>query len=504
MQLNHTQMAFIFFIYGLASFSMGLAVALELRHTTANRLYPSLRFLAAFGLTHGAAQWVVMFHLIHTQGAIVEGLPALRILFLALSALSALLLVQFGVRLLALNVEGYRWLRWLPLGLFGAWLASFSLPQLYGIYDAISIARLPSTERCLSCHWSTAPAYVVASKEWLTSADVWSRYLLFMPGSVLAAAGLAAQGPLFRAMKLPAIARDAVWAAGAFLLSALVLGMLVPPAPYPPASALNHATFTDLLIVPPQILWVVAIGLVGFFVLRLLRVFELERRMELQAVVVEERERIAREMHDGLAQAIGYLGLRASVASDALERKDLTQVAQEISNLEAVAEEAYQDVRASILDLRSTAGLEKGLIPCLVEYVHRFSLETSIPTTVQVAGTPIQLLPAAEIQTIRIIQEALANVRKHAKATRAQVQVQGHTHVILVIVEDNGRGFDPAQATDQSGAHFGLQTMRERAESVGAALHIEASLGAGTRVVLEIPLSKGGRQHGADTHPSRR
>jgi nitrate/nitrite-specific signal transduction histidine kinase len=705
MELQHSNMALIFFIYGLAFFVMGLAIALELRHSSALRLSRGLRLLALFGLLHGVAQWSILFLLVESEGVTIQGSPALRTLFVVLSAVAALALMQFGITLITSTVSGFRWLRVAPAALLAGWIFSFGAPFLYEASTTASAAGLPSANQCVGCHWSASADYVVASKEWLTSADIWSRYLLYLPGSVLAAVGFFLQRPTFRELGMPQIGRLSLWAAASFAVSALVAGIVVPPAPYLPASVLNYATFSERLWFPPQILWAVSAVAIAYFVIRILSVFEIERQRQLQAAVaareqaqartlaaqrrardaserwsqqleeqvqqrsreleafyrltvdmsnlldldeilqsvaerarsllradlavlglwepgantlgiravsgnrseaftslrlptndetaaalrqlrearallvdekegpngalrqamkreslrhlalvplrmgerpqgllcvglrgrrrfhqpelemlsrlgaqasiaienarlyeqaqqlavLEERERIARELHDSLAQALGYIGLRAGLAMDHLESDDLAGLRSEIERVEETAEEAYTDVRASILDLRSGSP-ERGLIPTLTEYLKKFSLETGIKAEIHVPeGVLPRLAPAAEIQLIRVVQEALTNVRKHAVAARAVVRFEcAEDESTIVSVEDDGRGFDLAGAEKRAGAHFGLQTMRERTESVGGSLEIETAPGRGTRVIAVFPsAARGGRRHAA-------
>src|SRR4030042_177805 len=125
MTLSNVNTVALFFVYGLAFFAMGLAVALEARRSR-TRLALSLRFLAAFGLLHGGAQWVVMFLLVDTDGASVEGSLGMRVRGLTLSSLSALFLLQFGASLLQTSSNAL-WPRWLPVGPMGIWVASFAL-----------------------------------------------------------------------------------------------------------------------------------------------------------------------------------------------------------------------------------------------------------------------------------------------------------------------------------------------------------------------------------------
>lgn len=220
----------------------------------------------------------------------------------------------------------------------------------------------------------------------------------------------------------------------------------------------------------------------------------LHARVEALAAVAE-RERIARELHDSLAQVLGYVRLRATSARDALRRGDLAAAEATLEQIAAATDEAYADVREAILGLRSGVGAERGLTAALEEYLERYRLQTGISAVLE-AGPGVaeaRLAPGAEAQLLRIIQEALANVRKHAAARRAVVRLE----VVLLSggprlrasVSDDGCGFDPAGLV--GAARFGLATMRERAESVGGSCTIESAPGRGTRVTVELPLEAG-------------
>ncbi len=523
MELDHTNMVLLFFIYGLAFFVMGVAVALETRRGSALKMAPTLRWLAAFGIIHGAAQWVMMFLLIEYRGNLPEASSWIRFLAVALSALSAVALLTFGIRLIATRSGRVAPFQWLAVGLFGAWIASFSIPQAYGAYTSMSVAGLSTNADCLSCHWDNSSAFVGASKEWLTSADVWSKYLLFLPGATMAAVGLISQVSVLQNMRMPQIARYAGWAGIAFLCLAFASGLVVPPAPYPPASVLNYAEFTQRTGVPPQILWALAAVAIAFFIIRMLNLFEIERRRQLDAVeraqlrqrqaaleadarareaqrmaVLEERERIGREMHDSLAQSVGYVGLKANIASELLRKGDASAAIEEVAAIEEAAQAAYAEVRASILELRTKAMKERGLLDALQDYVAKFGHEAGVQAAIVVEdGASTRFPPRVEVQLIRIIQEALANVRKHAEAQHATVRFGELEGAPIIVVEDDGSGFDPAKVGEKNGNHFGLETMRERAESIEGHFTVESRPGGGTRVVMTLPGPQKGPEHAA-------
>ncbi|MBI4319731.1 MAG: GAF domain-containing sensor histidine kinase [Chloroflexi bacterium] len=205
-----------------------------------------------------------------------------------------------------------------------------------------------------------------------------------------------------------------------------------------------------------------------------------------------ERERIARELHDSLAQALGFVGVRAQAAQMALATGDLAEVRQGLGRIRSVSEAAYADVREAILGLRSGIGADRDLAQSLREYVERYRHQSRIHADLEIVGGAdrLSLAPTAEVQLLRIIQEALANVRKHARAKVARIKLEqadlpGTGLVLRVTVEDDGQGFDPAAASGVGA--YGLATMRERAEGIGGRLTIHSAPGSGTRIVVELP-----------------
>lgn len=200
--------------------------------------------------------------------------------------------------------------------------------------------------------------------------------------------------------------------------------------------------------------------------------------------VLQERERLAREMHDGLAQELGLLHMKLYGALERLA--DGQAVADAMREMAHIADRAYEEVRQSIYGLRTFVSQGLGLVPALAEFLHEFSKEYGIKVELEVGEeTFAQLSPPSEVQVIRIVQEALSNVRKHAHADHASVRLQREGNGIRVAIEDQGVGWDPLTSTDR--LHFGLQGMRERAEGLGGRLQIDTAPGGGTRVIATVP-----------------
>ncbi len=204
--------------------------------------------------------------------------------------------------------------------------------------------------------------------------------------------------------------------------------------------------------------------------------------------VLEERTRLSRELHDGLAQVLGYVHLKSRVLQQHLASGDVARAQAEADEIRDTAGRAYEDVRESILGLRSTITPGGGLVAALKEYIRRFSEQSGIVVNLMVSEQArVTFAPDIEVQLLRIIQEALTNARKHSGARRIWVRFECDGVTDSVVIEDDGRGFDVRAAEQQGTPHFGLQTMAERAQAAGGRLMIYSEPGQGTMVVVELP-----------------
>ena len=197
-------------------------------------------------------------------------------------------------------------------------------------------------------------------------------------------------------------------------------------------------------------------------------------------------------MHDTLAQVLGYLHLRARTARRTLGQDDgPARVEAELEDMATIAHEAYQDVREAILGLRESITPGVGIVASLRAYLQRYSRQAGVDATIEVGdGVPDSLPPESEIQLVRVVQEALTNVRKHAGAEHVVVRFGRADDNLAITVEDDGCGFDPA-LIEATGNQFGLRSMRERVERVGGRIVVDSTPGAGTRVKIYFPLVVG-------------
>jgi signal transduction histidine kinase len=203
---------------------------------------------------------------------------------------------------------------------------------------------------------------------------------------------------------------------------------------------------------------------------------------------LKERERIAREMHDGLAQALGYVHMQLGTLEARTSPEGYDGIRGELREIKKVVGEAYEEIRQSIFGLRTMVSRGLGFIPTLTEYLHDFSQQSGIAVDLEIGDDrAIRFSPDVEVQLVRIIQEALANIRKHAGGRHAVVRFDVEGNRYCVTVRDDGHGFEPGKIPEEGCRHFGLQTMRERAEGIGGTLEIDAAPGKGTKVMVRLP-----------------
>ncbi len=220
-----------------------------------------------------------------------------------------------------------------------------------------------------------------------------------------------------------------------------------------------------------------------------------EQLLEQQRALatLQERDRVARELHDGLGQVLGFVKMQAKSARVLLARDQVSEADACLARLAAVAQDAHADVREYILGARAGMSAGGGFLPALEDYLRRFRENYGIAAQLDVAAElrAQALEPTVEAQLLRIIQEALTNVRKHARAHAVDIRLGVSNGRAEAMVRDDGAGFDAALLEAAEGQKFGLRFMRERAEEVGGALQVRSAPGQGTQVIISVPLQEG-------------
>jgi len=209
----------------------------------------------------------------------------------------------------------------------------------------------------------------------------------------------------------------------------------------------------------------------------------------LQSSLVAERQLLAGEVHDSLAQSLAYMRMRMTLLHDAVEDGESARALKYFDDVNAVMSEAHGRLRELITQFRS--GVEHGLARALEGIARTFEERTGVALRIDNRVADLRLPPEQEIQVYRIVQEALANVVKHAGACSARVVIDRRARKLRVSVEDDGRGVEAGPARGDGG-HYGLDIMRERAQRIGGDLEIRSVPNKGTRVRLTMPAPAAG------------
>jgi signal transduction histidine kinase len=483
----------IFFFYGLAFFSMGLVITQEVGRCSDARLRRALWFLSAFGLVHGVHEWIEMFHMMQMFSGI--NTVTFEIVRIGMLALSFLLLASFGSLLLSQGDMSRRLILLIPLSLLAIW--SFGVLTFLTTYPVTSIL------------WSIL--------------DVWTRYTIAIPASLLACSGLIVQQREFRRVGMAKFGRDSLWAAIAFAWYGLVGQIFTRPSPLFLSSFLNSELFLDTFGFPIQLLRATAAVVAAVFVIRFLRAFEFETQHqieELQTARLEEahrrevvagellrrvvkaqeaeRQRVARELHDETGQALTAIGLGLRGASTILHQ-DADKAAQNLRQLEGMVAASLNELQRLIADLRPSHLDDLGLPAALRWYSTEIQNRLPLKINVESHGETQSLSSEVKIVLFRVAQEALTNVIKHAEASKVWIRVFFQKGVVQLHVEDNGQGIEPGILENPQRPSWGLLGMEERATLLGGDFSIESRKGRGTIIQVTIPISDA--KEGIDENP---
>ncbi|MGD2156235.1 MAG: sensor histidine kinase, partial [Anaerolineales bacterium] len=203
---------------------------------------------------------------------------------------------------------------------------------------------------------------------------------------------------------------------------------------------------------------------------------------------LEERDRLARELHDHLAQGLAYLKVKASITEDLLSSAQIEQAQESLLELKKTSQVLYTDVREEIFNLRTAVTEQDSFFLTLRDYLIDYETHYGLELHMMIEdGCTSDFSPEVASQLLRIVQEALTNVRRHSNAAQVMIHCRQGGDQVCVSIEDDGQGFYADEVAKEGSQGYGLQIMRERAESVGGSLEIDSQPGGGTRVIVWVP-----------------
>ncbi len=470
----------IYFVYGLAFWIMGLAVLLESGRASSHGERNLLHWLSAFGISHGTHEWLEAYLRV-TQPS-PNGLPEwLNWLRLSVLALSFICLLIYALNSLRQTPHTLRRGSWrLPVAVFALLAAMFA--------------------------FGAARSHVTVP--WTISLDAAARYLLAVPSALLASLAMWATARTEADRNRSTIASSLRLASIGFAIYA-ASQVIVHTLPWFPATVLNQDTFLSLTGIPIQVLRAVTAGVISVGLLRAMQAAEQDRQRilvgahqaRLAALVQQdalrrdllrhmvrsqedERSRIARELHDQVAQLLAAFSLELASLRSKIRRPETVAMVTRLQRLSRqMSDSLYQLVR----DLRPSQLDNLGLVPALQALLGQEYGLKDLDVGVHVSGHARQLDGLLDTALFRVAQEALRNVSRHAHVSCAEVELQYDQDQVRLFVRDQGCGFDPA-AEFFPPRGWGLAGMRERVEALGGRLDLHSSPSRGTTVEAIIPL----------------
>ena len=482
----------VYLVYGLVFLLMGFAAALQSRTRSQLSLGRHLWLLAAFGLTHGTVEWGYLLIPFYASHLPETAIALLTLLHAGLQAVSFFFLLQFGCELLA-SPSGWRkalvYVGWVGLGVWGLW---------FFVLGA-----------------TTGPSVAVLAR----SSDAVGRYAMALPGAASTALGLVSQSQQVEKSGLARSLRQLRGAAVAFGFYAIVGGFLVAdPVILTPAGVyvafpgdfflirlLNAGTVERAIGIPAPVFRSIAGAAMAFTVVRALKLFDVETEqmiesMERERILSSERERIGRELHDGIIQSIYAAGLALQDAAYTVD-EDPALARTKIQTVLGSLDHTIGDIRNYIMGLRSVIENQE-FEERLRTLVEEFASTASVKASAGIRSAwrrPLNADQTAEL--LQIAHEALANVARHAKASHVELTLEYGRYTVSLEVTDDGVGFDPAQVAEDfpEGHSQGLSNMAARADLLGGSLQVHSAPGQGTRLRVEIPYQSRELRAGLDS-----
>jgi signal transduction histidine kinase len=469
-------------VYGQVFFVMGLAIALQSLKRSTLPLARALPWLAAFGIVHGLHEWGYLF--VPLQSGYLP-LPLTEVLLfvqLAAKGISFALLLQFGVELLGPTGGRGAVPRWLPAALLLAWGGATAL------VSATVSTHVPSPGSWLEAGRIGEALNAVGAS--IAVGDVLARWMLALPGAMLAAWGLwtsAAQVRLVARRSVIAGLRAAAIAFGAY---AVVGGLVGMPAPFGPAPEVGSAAAGSVLGIPIEVLRSVAGLVIAVAVITTLGLFEQETdRAILEArgreLLARERERIGRDLHDGVIQSIYAAGLHLDDIGLSLE-----EAAEEpragIHRVMGELDRTIAEIRGYISALEDDGSDGMDPAATIAAVAAEMDLASLLVFDLRLLDAALPPLTVAHAEELRhIVREAFSNTLRHASATRIEARLWSEGADLRLLMHDDGIGFDAASAPSSG---RGLANMQGRAALLGGVLTIRSGSGRGTTVSLTMPL----------------
>jgi signal transduction histidine kinase len=451
----------ILFVYGLGFFILGFAILLQVQQSSRLELARSLRWLAVFGITHALNEWGDFFIPIQAHYLPRGMIQLLDVVQLIMLAVSFAALFEFGISVLSpLNLGKSAY--WLPGGVLAAWMF---------LVFFILLPMQPNIEI------------------WHHEANALARYLIGFPGGLLAAYGLRLHAirriqplnvpPIFNTLRIAGISLG---------IYAVLGGLITPPVNFFPGNILNTVTFEHAIGIPTILFRTLISLVIAASIIRSLEIFSLESQrkieeLEQQQIINSEHERLARELHDGAIQKVYTAGLLVESASHLTEPD--TELGLRLKRAVVVLNDAIADLRHNLVELnqRDSFPSDESVAQLLANMAQNPHYNTLVNISLDLELPKQKTISPLRTRHLRaIINEAFANIVRHAKARNVLLKALDLGEHVQILINDDGIGF-----TANSRSGYGLRNMRDRIRLLNGELNFSEPSHKGTTITFEIP-----------------
>ncbi|UOF91281.1 sensor histidine kinase [Fodinisporobacter ferrooxydans] len=462
----------ISFLYPLVFFLMGFGILLKNRVHSQFHLAKSLQYMAFFGILHSFADWGDIFIPLQTAYLSPFGIHVLQSLQLILKSLSFSFLLYFGIDLLCRSQKRTRRISLVAPGFFLLWLVNFAILR-YWLFAGQSF------------------------EHWLALSNFWAKLLITLPSGIVSGYGMYAQREQFRKFGERSMPLTLLLIALLINLYTFSDGLVFSNTPFYSGVWLTDRQFHKITDIPIDFLRGINGMLISFFILKTLKIVDWEYQQfftqaEKQKVVTEERNRIARDLHDGMIQSIYAIGLHLEGISQMIAQHETFGIQRSITGVQEAIQklnDLIREIRGYIKELKMPISQKRNFQEELIALIQEFNTSQSIPILLEQHDSDDDPPLTVVVQILYIVKEALSNVVRHSHATKCIVSLYEKDGEIRIEIADNGLGLiDALHSVDSNLESFkqGIRNMKFRANKIGGMLSIHSEPNHGTTIRLLI------------------
>jgi len=461
----------VIFIYGFIFFLMGFGILLKNRQHSRFKLAESLHWLGLFAIVHAFADWGHVFIPIQQTYSSEQTYFLLRIIRIIINSLSFLFLFQFGVSLWTNTQRKWHKLKYLPVLLFILWLS--------GLIATISSFNYQS------------------DLEWIRIWEIWSRYLMAFPGSILSGYTILLQKKEFTRRGFPNFLWALQLAAISLLAYGLAAGLIVPANSAGLAVLINSDIFFQMTGLPIEAVR----GFIGFTlsvsIFIILQVFDKEyihriQESEKAKARFEERNRLAQDLHDDIIQSLYAANLELEVIKHLIDQ-DPQKAGEKLSVFLKHRNKIIEQIREYIGELKRVNHVNISLRKRIENLINEFNLREKLDVQLEFNYIGEQLSLTTMYHLTLILKEAISNVLKHAKARNFKIKLGNNCEHLFLEIIDDGVGFyeNADQESPRTGLRQGLQNIKDRVKILNGSVEIKSKINKGTKIFIKVPLDGG-------------